>query len=738
MAVTADNVLAGNTNNLGIAQLISSLAPIFLGSGKTTDTTSGVTTGATNQATTGSQQVGSTSSSVTGANPAILAALLQSFNQANQLATDPAATQVIIDNIIRQSQLAFAPTIGQANSAGIYNSSTLGLLGGQAAAEAARQSSVAALNFRQQEQQIASGIGGNLLQATKTQDTTNTGTQTTQGTTTGTSQQQQQGTGIKQTGPAASSSLLNTLLGGAASIFGPGLLKSATGIDLGDPLKLIKSIFGGGGTGLGPGLQTATDAEALLGETPGNIAATSFSPAVSAGPQVQTLAADPATEALAALSVPGTQANAVSLGNLAANAINPQADLADPFVNLNGAGGASVPTVNIPPEFSSNSLLTNPSQANLFGTTTEGIDIPGLSTPSDAEALLGLPSPDTTAGFLGIPNSAIGSGGPLDFGSPNVLNVPTDIGNIFSSGEGFGQLGLDLANPIAGILGGLAGKLIEPNAKPVGSAIGGTVGGFAGGLAGGTLLGSELGSFAGPVGTALGALVGTIAGGLFGPNKPNTYSFAGLKLNQDGTVALGNQITQQFGGGADLRNNLQSQVDSLNQFLTASKLKISNRTVQPPAQFQALNGPGDFIVGNAGPLTLGIDQTKGAPQTPNLVAGIGPAFSQLQFTSEDPNINRLVQGVSFSDPNQLASVITGSSGAVNTANAAVAEAAPAVTASAAQQNPAAPIGSGMQINPSAPIAFLPGGGIIGGGLDISSILAQAANEPTQTASGGTG
>src|SRR5277367_1548328 len=139
----------GNTGGslLGIANLINSLAPIFLGSGTTTQNTTGTTgtVGTTNvagtTATTGDTNVAGTTTgqqqTVSGAAPNIIQSMIAQMNAALQNATDPSQIQPIIANIIQQAKIAFAPTLASLPTAGIYNSSSLGLLAGNAAAQAA-------------------------------------------------------------------------------------------------------------------------------------------------------------------------------------------------------------------------------------------------------------------------------------------------------------------------------------------------------------------------------------------------------------------------------------------------------------------------------------------------------------------------------------------------------------------------------------------------------------------------
>src|SRR6478736_5268775 len=116
------NIFSGeNASQLGIAQLINSLAPIFLGSGKTTENTTGASTGATTGTTAGTQTGTQTSSSTSGAAPDVITSLLQQLALAQSQSTDPTLIQPLIDNIIHQNLLAFGPTIAEGNTSGIYN-----------------------------------------------------------------------------------------------------------------------------------------------------------------------------------------------------------------------------------------------------------------------------------------------------------------------------------------------------------------------------------------------------------------------------------------------------------------------------------------------------------------------------------------------------------------------------------------------------------------------------------------
>ena len=237
----------------GVASLIQALAPIFLGGGKTVGSQAGQqqgTSAGTVSGTTAGTSGGTTTTTgtnVTGTtSPEIIASLIQQMNQAQANATDPTKVQAIIDNIIHQSTLAFAPTIGEASASGIYNSSTLGLLAGEANARATQEAAATALNFQTSEQQIANSIGANILGGTRTVTTGGTTDQQQQQ-----QQQQQQATTgqttaqtgqqtSQQTQPIVGSGSSNLLLAGAPLLATFALSKlGVTGAD-----GLLSKLFG--------------------------------------------------------------------------------------------------------------------------------------------------------------------------------------------------------------------------------------------------------------------------------------------------------------------------------------------------------------------------------------------------------------------------------------------------------------------------------------------------------------
>lgn len=74
---------------------------------------------------------------------------------ANANATNPAITQNIVNNIMRQASIAFAPQLASAKSMGGYNSATINLLAQQAVADTTNRAAQATLNYTTDQQKIA-------------------------------------------------------------------------------------------------------------------------------------------------------------------------------------------------------------------------------------------------------------------------------------------------------------------------------------------------------------------------------------------------------------------------------------------------------------------------------------------------------------------------------------------------------------------------------------------------------
>ena len=149
--------------------------------------------GANNSQNTNSSTSGTSTASggsVTGTtNPAFLTALFGAATQALSNADNPAMTDNLVQNIFRQSKIAFAPVAETANSSGIYSGATLDTLKSQAQANAVGQAASSVLGYKVQEQNIAQGDLADLLAATRTvtQNETQTTKQNTQTQTSGNS-----------------------------------------------------------------------------------------------------------------------------------------------------------------------------------------------------------------------------------------------------------------------------------------------------------------------------------------------------------------------------------------------------------------------------------------------------------------------------------------------------------------------------------------------------------------------
>lgn len=152
----ADTLQAQPNQLLDFSTLLKNLAPTFLGSGQTTtgDTTSGGTT--TTEAGAGEGIDG----------------LLQVLQQMIPQITGTDSTNNVVQNILNQAAIAFAPQRAAENSGGIYNSTALQGLQSEAIGAATGQASQAVLAHQTAAAQIADAAAGNLTQATATKEVT--------------------------------------------------------------------------------------------------------------------------------------------------------------------------------------------------------------------------------------------------------------------------------------------------------------------------------------------------------------------------------------------------------------------------------------------------------------------------------------------------------------------------------------------------------------------------------------
>jgi hypothetical protein len=228
MALAASSTSDQPTGLVNLASLVSSLAPIFLGSGKQTATTT--TGGRSETGSTTTTTGGGSTTSATTTSPDILSALMGNVNTALSNASDPTKTTDLVNNIMRQAAISFAPTLGQLPASGLYNSSTINLLQNNAMANATAASTKAVLDYQTNQQQIATQ-GLNTLANTTKNTTTTTAPSSTNVTTAQTAAPSTSNT-VTLKAPAVSPT--QTLLGLAGTVIGNKLLGSKLISGLGD------------------------------------------------------------------------------------------------------------------------------------------------------------------------------------------------------------------------------------------------------------------------------------------------------------------------------------------------------------------------------------------------------------------------------------------------------------------------------------------------------------------------
>lgn len=171
------NVTVANSTSKQTTTGGTNIASSVLSTGGTNS--SGSSTGASNVKTIQdiNQTTGSSADSIAKTN-----LLLDSTNKS--IANYQSDTAGLVNGILNKAAIAFGPQLAQGNQAGVYNSSSLSLLQGNAMAQAVSDAAASVLSYKTQEEQTAAGLTGQLLNATKTTTGTTTGTQT--GATTGT------------------------------------------------------------------------------------------------------------------------------------------------------------------------------------------------------------------------------------------------------------------------------------------------------------------------------------------------------------------------------------------------------------------------------------------------------------------------------------------------------------------------------------------------------------------------
>lgn len=226
------------------ADVISKLLPIFTGSGTTTENTSG-----------GSSSVGTISADAMSTLKSLLGSIMPGIS-------DTSASDTVVNNIITRAQQAFAPVLASQKAAGLYNSSTVNLLGQEAIARATGEASSAVLQKQTADTKNAIDVANTMAQATRgTNTTTNNGGSKTTGPAIG-------ATGSKVASGLAVAASLKSLLAGAGSnkIVNAGVDKLKSMLGFGEDASSAGTDFAN--TGGFPAV--ATSVGGLGGATSGN------------------------------------------------------------------------------------------------------------------------------------------------------------------------------------------------------------------------------------------------------------------------------------------------------------------------------------------------------------------------------------------------------------------------------------------------------------------------------------
>jgi hypothetical protein len=127
-----------------ITDIAKLLGPMVFGSGTTAGTT--------------------TTSKSSSVDPSILELNKQLFASLGLQADDAEGqTAGIVDRIIQKAAINFAPTLSGQHQAGMYNTTVLGQLNGEAMAAASKEALGAVLDFKTNTQKLQAGVGTNLL-----------------------------------------------------------------------------------------------------------------------------------------------------------------------------------------------------------------------------------------------------------------------------------------------------------------------------------------------------------------------------------------------------------------------------------------------------------------------------------------------------------------------------------------------------------------------------------------------
>ena len=141
---------------IDLGKLLTTLAPIFIGSGKTSEN-------ATTTQTSGSRTTNSF-------DPFAHGILNSIASQSASNANDSSKTSGLVTDILHKAALSFAPTMAQSNSSGLYNSTTLSNLRSEAQANATAAASKGVLDYQTAQGGLAANAAGVIAGNTKTTD----------------------------------------------------------------------------------------------------------------------------------------------------------------------------------------------------------------------------------------------------------------------------------------------------------------------------------------------------------------------------------------------------------------------------------------------------------------------------------------------------------------------------------------------------------------------------------------
>lgn len=115
-----------------------------------------------------SKSGGESTTTSSSADKDVISKLQTVMDEALANAANPDAVKPVVDKIIKDATIAFAPNLAREAAGGMYNSTVKQMLSGQAAGDAASAVSTAVLNYKTGQQQIATQAGKTLVDATRT------------------------------------------------------------------------------------------------------------------------------------------------------------------------------------------------------------------------------------------------------------------------------------------------------------------------------------------------------------------------------------------------------------------------------------------------------------------------------------------------------------------------------------------------------------------------------------------